>query len=98
MATAAAAAVARARREVTSHLMQASAVSAGSAVRYVPDRRLQRRVLARFVSRGVVVETTPDTYYLDLPAYDDWRRSMRRRAAVLLTGVGVIGALVAALA
>ena len=98
MATAAAAAVARARREVTSHLMQANAVSAGTAVRYVPERRLQRRVLERFVSRGVVVETTPDTYYLDLPAYDDWRRSLRRRAAILLTGAVAIGALVSLLA
>jgi len=98
MATAAAAAVARARREVTSNLMQANAVSAGTALRYVPERRLQRRVLERFVSRGVVVETTPDTYYLDLPAYDDWRRSLRRRAAILLTGAVAIGALVSLLA
>jgi hypothetical protein len=98
MATGAAAAVARARREVTSHLMQANAVSAGTAVRFVPERRLQRRVLERFVSGGVVVETTPDTYYLDLPAYDDWRRSLRRRAAILLTGVVAIGAVVSLLA
>lgn len=98
MATAAAAAVAAARRKVISHLMQNNAVSAGTAVRWVPDRRLQRRVLERFVRRAVVVETAPDTYYLDLPQYDSWRRSVRRRAAVAVGGVAALAAVLALLA
>jgi hypothetical protein len=92
MATAAAAVVARARREVISHFMQSNAVSPASAVHWVPERGLERRLLARFVRRGVLVETGDERYYLDVPAYDDWRRSARRRAAVAIAGVTVLSA------
>lgn len=98
MATAAAAIVAKAQRDVASHFMQRNAVSAEAAVSWEPDRRIQRRMLGRLVRRGVIVETAPDTYYLDLPTYDSWRRSRRKRAAVLMGGAVAIGALFAALA
>lgn len=98
MATAAAAIVAKARRDVVSHFMQHNAVSAGQALRWIPDRHIQRRMLARLVRRGVIVETADDSYYLDLPAYDEWARSRRRRTAVALGSVVAIGALLAALA
>ena len=98
MATAAAAVVAKARRDVTSHFMQRNAVSSGSAVQWVPDRRLQRRVLDRFVRQDVLVQVAPDTYYLDVPAYDRWRRSARKRMAIALAGVAAVAAAVAALA
>ena len=97
MATAAAA-VAVAMRKVTSHLMSDNAVSPESAVYYVPDRRLRRRVLARLVRRGVIVETAPDTYYLDVPAYDEWRRTRRRRVAFAMGAVAVVAAIAALLA
>lgn len=90
MATAAAA-VGAAMRRVTSHLMSNNAVGAESAVYFVPDRRLQRRVLGRLIRRGVIVETAPDTYYLDVPAYDEWRRGLRRRVALILGGVMLAG-------
>src|SRR3954451_1603252 len=98
MATAAAAVVAKARRDVISHFMQLNGVRAEAAVRWVPERRIQRRALARYVRQGVIVETTNDTYYLDVPAYDRWRRSARRRVAIALAGVAAIGAALAALA
>jgi hypothetical protein len=94
MATAAAAAVARARRRVISHFMQHNAVSAASAVRWVPDRRLQRRVLASCVRRGILVETARDTYFLDVPAYDRWHRARHKRVAILMVSIAVIAALV----
>lgn len=97
MATAAAAIVAKARRDVVSHFMQQNAVSPAQAIEWVPDRRVRRRALARFVSQGVIVETTQDTFFLDVPAYDRWRRSSRKRLAVALAGVAAIGAAVAAL-
>lgn len=97
MATAAAAVVAKARRDVVSHFMQQNAVSASSAVTWVPERRIKRRALERFVRQGVIVETEKDTFYLDLPAYDRWRRSARKRVAMALAGVAAIGAAVAAL-
>lgn len=90
MATAAAA-VGVAMRRVTSHLMSNNAVSAESAVYFIPDRRLQRRVLARLIRRGVIVETAPDTYYLDVPSYDRWRRGLRRRIALVFGGAILAG-------
>jgi hypothetical protein len=97
MATAAAV-VAAAMRRVTSHLMTNNAVSADSAIYYVPDRRIRRRVLERLVRRGVIVEMQPDTYYLDLPAYDEWRRNRRKRVAFAMGGVAAIAAIAALLA
>ena len=97
MATAAGAVVAKARRDVISHFMQSNAVSPDSASRWVPDRLIQRRALSRFVGRGVIVETAPDTYFLDLPAYDEWQRAFRKRAAFAVLAVAIIGAAVAAL-
>lgn len=97
MATAAAAVVAKARRDVISHFMLQNAVSASAAIRWVPDRRVRRRILERFVRQGVIVEHAPDTFYLDIPAYDRWRRSSRKRVAIALAGIAAIGAAFAAL-
>jgi len=90
MATAAAA-VGIAMRRVTSHLMTNNAVSADTAVYFVPDRGIQRRMLARLVGRGVIVETARDRYYLDIPAYDRWRRGLRRRVALIFGGAMLAG-------
>ena len=87
----ASAAVAVALRRVTSHLMSNNAVSPETAVGFVPDRRLQQRMLARLVRRGVVIETAPDRYYLDVAAYDRWRRGLRRRVALVFGGVLLAG-------
>jgi hypothetical protein len=85
-------------RKVTSHLMSNNAVSPESAIYYVPDRRLRRRMLARLVRRGVIVETAADTYYLDVPAYDEWRSTRRKRVAFAMGGVAVVAAIAALLA
>ena len=98
MATAAAAVMAKARRDVISHFMERNAVGPGSAVPWVPERRIQRRMLARFLRHGVLIETGEDTYYLDVPAYDRWRRTMRKRAAAAVAAVAVIGTVFALLA
>ena len=98
MATAAAAVVAKARRDVISHFMERHAVAPESAVQWVPDRHIQRRMMDRLARRGVLVETADDKYYLDVPAYDSWRRSLRRRAAMTVAGVAIVGAVLAALA
>jgi hypothetical protein len=97
MAAAAGAVVAKARRDVISHFMQSNAIDPPSASRWVPDRLIQRRALARMVDRGVIVETADDTYFLDLPAYDEWQRSVRKRAVFALVGATIIAAIVAAL-
>ncbi|HLO19382.1 MAG TPA: hypothetical protein VK192_02690 [Sphingomicrobium sp.] len=87
----ASAAIAVAMRRVTSHLMSNNAVSPETAVSFVPDRLLQQRMLARLVRRGVITETAPDRYYLDVPAYDRWRRDVRRRVALILGGALLAG-------
>jgi hypothetical protein len=81
------AAVAVAMRKVVSYLMSNNAVSPETAVHFIPERHLQRRMLARLIRRDVIVETGPDRYYLDVPAYDAWRRGLRRRVALLMGGV-----------
>ena len=48
-------------------------------------------MLARLVRRGVIIETAPDRYYLDVPAYDRWRRGLRRRVALIFGGVLLAG-------
>ncbi len=83
----ASAALAVAMRRVTSHLMSNNAVSPETALSFAPDRPLQRRMLARLVRRGVIIETAPERYYLDVPAYDRWRRGLRRRVALIFGGV-----------
>lgn len=93
MATTAAVVVAKARGDVLSHFMQAQAVDPGSAVRWVPERGIQRRQLGRLVRQGVLVETAADTHYLDLPAYDDWKRTRRRRIGLLAGAGAAIAAL-----
>lgn len=87
----ASAALAVALRRVVSHLMVNNAVSPQSSVHYTPDRPLQRRMLARLIRRGVVVETGPDRYFIDIPEYDRWRRGLRRRIAMILGGVLLAG-------
>jgi hypothetical protein len=87
----ASAAVAVALRRVVSHLMSNNAVSPQSAITFVPDRPLQRRMLRRLIRREVIVETGPDRYYIDIPAYDHWRRGLRRRLALIFGGVLLAG-------
>ena len=98
MATAAAAVVARAQRDVISYFMERNAVTAQAALHWIPDRSLNSRMVARLVRRGVLVETASDIYYLDVPAYDRWRRTARKRAAMLAGGVVLVGAILAAFA
>jgi hypothetical protein len=93
MATAAAAAVAVARRRVFSHFFAANAVSPENAVPFVAERRLQQRQFERFCRMGVIREAKPGLYYMDMPAWDAWHRGVHTRLKiVLLAMVVVIGA------
>ena len=55
-------------------------------------------MLSRFVRHGVLAETGEHSYYLDVPAYDRWRRTTRKRAIAAVGAVAVIGAIAALLA
>lgn len=88
MATAAAAAVARARREIQHHFFSADAVRPDSAVSFDPPSRLQRRQFERMRSRGVIREAKPGLYWIDVVAYDiDLRQRFGRVRLVLLAMV-----------
>jgi hypothetical protein len=70
MATAAAAAVARARREIQHHFFSNDAVRPDRAVDFDPPDRLQRRQFERMRQRGIIHEATDGRYWLDVVAYD----------------------------
>ena len=95
MATAAAAVMAAARRKVISHLMSHNAVSAEGAVPFDPPRRVQRRQLDRLLHAGVVERTTSGRYWLNIPALDQWRSRMRKRAVGAAIGLTAVGGLLA---
>lgn len=93
MATAAAAVVAKARRDVVDHFMHADAVTPDKAVGYSPQRRLHRRQFARLVAGGILIESAPGRWHLDMPAYAAQAKKRRRFA---LAGLGVAAAVAAA--
>ena len=70
MATAAAAAVARARREIQHHFFSNDAVRPDRAVEFDPPSRLQRRQFERMRERGIIHEDKNGRYWLDVVAYD----------------------------
>lgn len=98
MATAAAAILAKRRRDILSQFLTANAVSADSAIAFDPDGPADRRLFARLERDGVIVAAKRGTYYVDVPAYDRWNRSRRRKVWLVLGGAIALGAVLAALA
>lgn len=94
---AAAAIVARARRNVISHFMSCNAVSAEKAVGFTPRRFVERRALERFIRAGVIVRQANDRYFLDVPTYDAHRQSMRGKVGVGLALLALAGGAAAAI-
>ena len=91
MATAAAAAVAHARREIQHHFFSHDAVRPDRAVAFEPGRMIERRQFERMRSRGIIREAKPGLYWLDVVAYDlDLRQRFTRvRWARLAMVVGL---------
>jgi hypothetical protein len=85
MATAAAAAIAKARRDVQHYFFSHDAVRADSAVAFEPQSRLQGRQFERMRSAGVIREGKPGLFWLDVVAYDlDMRARFTRVRLILL--------------
>jgi len=85
MATAAAAANAKARRDIQHHFFSNDAVRPDHAVAFDPPSRLQRRQFERMRSVGIVRENKQGLYWMDVVAYDiDLRRRFKRVRIVLL--------------
>ena len=97
MATAAAALIARARREIQHHFFSADAVRADRALPFEPANGFERRQFERMRNRNIIREEKPGDYWLDVVAYDvDLRARHRRvRAALLFVIAILIAAMVA---
>jgi hypothetical protein len=74
MATAVAAILARARREVDDLFFENDAFSPERAVAFEPRMSAQKRYLDQLMAQGTVHESEPGRYWLDLPVYREQRR------------------------
>ncbi len=83
----AAAVVARARRLVLGYFFAHNAVTPENAQPFESDRRLQRRQFERLRARGVIREAKPGTYYVDVPVWHAWQKSLHLRILVVLITV-----------
>ena len=90
MATAAAALVARARREIQHHFFSHDAVRPDRAVPFDPGNGIERRQFDLLFRRGVIHETD-GKYWLDVVAYDvDLRERHRRVKTALLVIIAIL--------
>ena len=80
MATAAAAIVAKARRDVQHHFFSHDAVRPDRAVAFEAQKMVEQRQFERMCSRGIIREASPGLYWLDVVAYD---ADLRRRHATV---------------
>jgi hypothetical protein len=71
--------------------MTQNAVAADSAISYAPGRGIERRVLEKLIDHGVLHVGKAGTYWLDIPAYDAWNKSRRRRAGMAVGAAVAIG-------
>lgn len=91
MATAAAAVIARARRDIQHEFFSQDAVRAERAIAFDPRGHAQRRVFERWQRAGIIHETRAGYYWLDVIAYDvDLRRRHGRLRIALLTIIGLL--------
>ena len=91
MASAAAAAVANARRDIQHHFFSNDAVRPDRAVAFEADRMIERRQFERMRAANIIHEAKPGTYWLDVVAYDvDLRARFARVRMVLLALVIVL--------
>ena len=91
MASAAAALIARARREIQHQFFEADAVRPDRAIGFVPANGFERRMFDRYQQRGIVREVGGDKYWMDVVAYDvDLRRRHRVVRNLLLAIILVL--------
>jgi hypothetical protein len=84
MATAAAALVARARRQIQHHFFSNDAVRPDRAVSFDPPDGIERRQFERMKSRGIIHEERQGHYWLDVVAYDVDLRARHQRVKIAL--------------
>ena len=91
MASAAAALIARARREIQHHFFEADAVRRDRTIGFEPSNGFERRIFDRYLRRGIVREAKGGQFWMDVAAYDvDLRRRHRIIRNLLLTIILVL--------
>lgn len=95
MATAAAALIARARRNIQHHFFSEDAVRADRAVSFEADSLIERRQFERMRRRNIIREAKPGQYWLDVVAYDVDLTARYHRVRIALIVVLLILAAVA---
>jgi hypothetical protein len=85
-------AVAQARRRVLAHFESQGAISAATAVPYVPEQRMERNVFAQMQRQGIIASAGDDRWYFDKAAYDAQQAAIRRNTKwVALVTIAAIG-------
>jgi len=90
MATGAAAAIARARRDVQHHFFSQDAVRPDRAVAFESSRTIEQRQFERMIDRGIIREAKPGAYWLDVVAYDVDLQQRYKRVRIALIVVLII--------
>jgi hypothetical protein len=91
MASAAAALVARARREIQHQFFEADAVRPDRGISFEPSNGFERRIFDRYLRRGIVHQGAGGQYWMDVAAYDvDLRRRHRILRNVLVLVVAML--------
>ncbi|HWI76223.1 MAG TPA: hypothetical protein VNS53_03975 [Sphingomicrobium sp.] len=89
MATAVAAIMARARREVDQLFFDNDAFSPDRAVEFEARMPVQQRYLEQLIAEGIVHEPSQGRYWMDLRAYEESRRQ-RMRAGLWIAGFAIV--------
>ena len=92
MATGAAAALARARREIQHHFFSEDAVRPDRAVTFEASRDIEQRQFERMQAKGIIRRSGDGRYWLDVVAYDvDLTRRYRRvKIALMVVLAGIL--------
>lgn len=91
--------VAKARKRIVHHFLEADATTRERAVAFTPrDRRLDRRMFASMVQFGALQEADAGHYWLDEKRYADFRKERLARVLGILAiaGFAVAGAMAVA--
>lgn len=84
MATAAAALVASARREIQHHFFAEDAVRPDRATTFKPANSFESRQFERMLAKGTIRRSGADRYWIDVVAYDLELRQRHRRVRIAL--------------
>jgi hypothetical protein len=86
-------AVARARQRIASHFTEAGAITKAKAVAYTPSsHRMEKRMFARMLAFGALVETSPGHFYLDERRFADFRKESLAKVLGILAIAGFAAA------